>query len=213
MVAGLILVELTMDSKSVNVCVPLCWVSVFEMVDRSLEVTMFDVTTVCSLWLVAVSSDSVVAVDFEYLVEIPVDVSSEIEWYNLERTVLPADIPFVIDVTRERVVGTLVWLVLSSLVECMSSDLLEFFHALVKEEAVCFSISAVAKEIDCGEESVVSSDLVRIVKYSCSDEIGVGVMVCLSWGVELPFFLFPFETEGTVVICEILDTCAMLKLF
>lgn len=61
---------------------------------------------------------------------------------------------------------------------------------------------------------MVSSDLVRIVvKYSCSDEIGVGVMVCLSWGVELPFFLFSFVTEETEVICEILDTCAMLKLF
>lgn len=88
-----------MDSESVNVRVPLCWVSVFEVVDRSLEVTMFDVTTVYSLWLVAVSSDSVVVVDLEYLVEIAVEVSSEIEWYNLERTVLPADIPFVTDVT------------------------------------------------------------------------------------------------------------------
>jgi hypothetical protein len=214
-VAGLMLVELTMDSESVNVCVPLCWVSVFEeVVDRSLEVTMFDVTTVCSLWLVAVCSDSVVVVDLEYLVEIPVEVSSDIEWCNLERNVLPADISFATDVTRERVVGTLVWLILCSFVECMSSYLLELFHAFIKEESVGFPISAVVKEIDCGDESVVSSDLARIVvKYSCSDEIGVGIMVCLSLGVELPFFLFPFVTEETEVICEILDTCAMLKLF
>lgn len=206
MVAGLMLVELTMDSESVNVCVPLCWVSVFEeVVDRSLEVTMFDVATVCSLWLVAVSSDSVVVVDLEYLVEISVEVSSDIEWCNLERNVLSADIPFATDMTRERVVGTLVWLILYSFVE--------FFQALVKEEAVCFTISAVVKEIDCGDESVVSSDMARIVKYSCSDEIGVGVMVCLSWVVEVPFFLFPFVTEETEVICEILDTCTMLKLF
>lgn len=100
-----------------------------------------------------------------------------------------------------------------SLVGCLSSNLLEFFHALVKEEAVCFSISSVAKETDCGGESVVPSELTRILKYSCSDEIGIGVMVCLSWGAELPFFLFAFVTEETVVTCEILDTCAMLKLF
>lgn len=29
-VAGFILIELTMNSESANVCVPLCWVSVFE---------------------------------------------------------------------------------------------------------------------------------------------------------------------------------------
>lgn len=122
MVAGLMLVELTMDSESVNVCVPLCWVSVFEeVVDRPLEVTTFDVTTVCSLWLVAVCSDSVVVVDLEYLVEIPVEVSSDIEWCNLERNVLPTDTPFATDVTRERVVGTLIWLILCSFVESISS--------------------------------------------------------------------------------------------
>lgn len=183
------------------------------MADRSLEVTKSDVTTVCSLWLVASSSDSVVAVDLEYLVEIPVEVSSDIEWCNLEKNVLPADVPFVTDMTRG-VVGALAWLVLLSLVECMSSYLLEFFHALAKEEAVCFPVSAVVKEIDCGDESVVPFDLaIIVVKYSCLYVIGIGVIVCLSWGVELPFFLFPFVTEETVVSCEILDTCAMLKLF
>lgn len=70
-----------------------------------------------------------------------------------------------------------------------------------------------AKDIDCGGESVVPSVLTRIVKYSCSDKIGIGVIVCLNWGAELPFFLFPFVTEETVVICEILETCSMLKLF
>lgn len=112
-----------------------------------------------------------------------------------------------------REVDTLVRLIVCSFVGCLSSNLLEFFHALIKEKAVCFSISSVAKYIDCGGESMVPSELTRIVKYSCSDKIGIGVMVCLSWGTEFPFFLFPFVTEETVVTCEILETCAVLKLF
>lgn len=112
-----------------------------------------------------------------------------------------------------REVDTLVWLIVCSFVGCLSSNLLEFFHALIKEKAVCFSISSVAKYIDCGGESMVPSELTRIVKYSCSDKIGIEVMVCLSWGAEFPFFLFPFVTEETVVTCEILETCAVLKLF
>lgn len=212
MVAGLMLVESTMRSESVNVCVPLCSVSVFEeVVDRSFEVTMFDVTMVCSLWLFIVSLDSVVVVDLKYFVDIPVELSSDIESCNLERNVLLAGINFVTDVTKEGVVGTLV---LCSLVDCVFSDLLEFFNVLFKEEAACFPISAVAKEIDCGDESVVSSDLARIVmRNSCLDDTGIGVIVFLSWGVEVPFSLFPFVTEETVVFCEILDTCAMLKVF
>lgn len=214
-VAGFILIELTMDSESANVCVSLCWVFVFEEVaDRSLEVTKFDVTTVCSLWLVASSSDAVVAVDLKFLMEISVEMSSDIEWCNFEKNALPADVPFVIDVTREGVVGTLAWLLLCSLVECMSSDLLEFFHALIKKEVVRFPVSVVAKEINCGDESVVLFDLaIIVVKYSCLGEIGVGVIVCLGWGVELPLFWFSFVTEESVVTCEILGICAMLKLF
>lgn len=115
--------------------------------------------------------------------------------------------------SREGVVDTLFWLIVCSFVGCLSSNLLEFFHASIKEKAVCFSVPSVAKDIDCGGENVVPSELIRIVKYSCSDKIGIGVMVCLSWGTEFPFFLFPFVTEETVVTCEILDTCAVLKLF
>lgn len=80
MVVGLMLVDLTMNSESANFCVPLYWVSMFEvMADMSLEVTMFDITPVCFLWLLVVSSDSVVVVDLKYLVEIPVEVSSDVE--------------------------------------------------------------------------------------------------------------------------------------
>lgn len=80
MVVGLMLVDLIMNSESENVCVPLYWVSMFEvMVDMSLEVTIFDITTEYFLWLLVVSSDSVVVVDLEYLVEIPVEVFSDIE--------------------------------------------------------------------------------------------------------------------------------------
>lgn len=80
MVVGLMLVDLTTNSESANVCVPLYWVFMFEViVDMSLEVTMFDITPVCFLWLLVVSSDSVVVVDLEYLVEIPVEVSSDFE--------------------------------------------------------------------------------------------------------------------------------------
>lgn len=80
MVVGLMLVDLIMNSESANVCVPLYWVSMFEvMVDMSLEVTMFDITTEFFLWLLVVSSDSVVVLDLEYLVEIPVEVFSDVE--------------------------------------------------------------------------------------------------------------------------------------
>lgn len=80
MVVGLMLVDLIMNSESENVCVPLYWVSMFEvMVDMSLEVTIFDITTEYFLWLLVVSSDSVVVVDLEYLVEIPVEVFSDVE--------------------------------------------------------------------------------------------------------------------------------------
>lgn len=80
MVVGLMLVDLIMNSESENVCVPMYWVSMFEvMVDMSLEVTIFDITTEYFLWLLVVSSDSVVVVDLEYLVEIPVEVFSDVE--------------------------------------------------------------------------------------------------------------------------------------
>lgn len=80
MVVGLMLVDLIMNSESENVCVPLYWVSMFEvMVDMSLEVTIFDITSEYFLWLLVVSSDSVVVVDLEYLVEIPVEVFSDVE--------------------------------------------------------------------------------------------------------------------------------------
>lgn len=49
------------------------------VVDVSWEVTMFDVTTECPLWLAAVSSDSGVVVDLRSLVEIPMEVSSDVD--------------------------------------------------------------------------------------------------------------------------------------
>lgn len=109
--------------------------------------------------------------------------------------------------------STSVSLLLCPLVVCVSSDLLSFFNAKIKVEAVCVLISAVAKEISCGDGTVVPSDLVlNIVKYSFPDEIGVA-MVYLSWGVELlSFTWFPFVTVDRVVICETLDNCALLKL-
>lgn len=114
---------------------------------------------------------------------------------------------------RDGIVSTSVSLVLCLLVVYMSSDLLSFFHAKIKVEAVCLLISAVAKEISCGDGTVVPSDLViNIVKYSFPDETGVA-LVYLSWDVELlSFTWFPFVTVETVVICETLDNCALLKL-
>lgn len=121
--------------------------------------------------------------------------------------------PAVWDSGRDRVVSTSVSLVLCPLVVCVSSDLLSFFHAKTKVEAVCLLISAVVKEITCGDGTVVPSDLaINIVKYLFPDETGVA-MVDLSCGVGLLFFMwFSFVTVETVLICETLDDCALLKL-
>lgn len=116
------------------------------------------------------------------------------------------------DSERDGAVSTSVSLVLCSLVACVSADLLSFFHAKIKVESVCLPVSAVAKEIGCGDGTVVPSDLViNIVKYSFPDETGVA-MVYLSWDVEfLSFSWSPFVTVETVVICETLYDCALLK--
>lgn len=141
------------------------------------------------------------------------EVSFDVDSCSIERDVLGSNKSAVWDSGRDGAVSTSVSLVLCLLVVCVSSDLLSFFHAKIKVEAVCFLISAVAKGIGCGDGTVVPSDLlINIVKYSFSDETGVA-MVYLSWGVELlSFTCFPFVTVETVVICETLDNCALLKL-